>query len=105
MPKIIYIHIVIAFVALGLLLGCGSGDKGPVGRVAPQELVSGASGTGDGLGGGGGGTGACVAQGACVNNMDAGTCVNNGGQFYNGTTCQNLGFTNCQNVQGTVVCF
>ena len=111
MPKIKHIIAIIALVALVLLAGCGTGDKGPVGRVSPQELVSGSSGTGGGPGGGGtgggggGGVGACVVSGTCVNNLDAASCSGAGGQLHAGATCQSLGYTTCSTYQGYEVCY
>jgi len=114
MPKIIHILVVITLLAaLGIVLGCGTGDKGTVGRVSPTDLVSGISGTDNGTGGGpgpiggggGGGNGACVfAKIQCVNNLTASACSGGGGVLNTGTTCQNLGYTNCQTIQGYQVC-
>ncbi|MDA8099164.1 MAG: hypothetical protein M0042_06020 [Nitrospiraceae bacterium] len=115
MPKQIRMFgiMLLALVALlAIAVGCGGGDKGPVTPGVPlDQLFGGGTGTGGGGGiggGGGGGTGACVAsdQGFtyCVSGIDAATCANNNGQIHIGQTCQSLGYTNCQVVQGVTVC-
>jgi hypothetical protein len=119
MPKrsIIVISVMICLVSLLVVLGCGTGDQGPVSRVSPQDLVT--AGSGDNQGGpGGGGGGQCGARiigtsitGACVI-LDSGCLLvqctdiatpgwcntwNSSGGFFNATwysdqTCAQLGY-------------
>lgn len=102
MPKISYISITIAFVAFGLLSGCGSGDKGPVSRLDMGEITTGATDTTTGGGpGGGSGGGACVITYAgyttCVDTamsaqFNQSYCQTASGSWNAGQTCTQLGY-------------
>lgn len=118
--SVIVYSMVIGLVSLSL--GCGTGDKGPVSRVTPQDLVSagsddnqgGPAGGGVGGSGGGGGTGACVMRvtgtNVCYGNLTNSSCQQVASGFganpawTNGATCQSLGYTFCSQAGGYTVC-
>jgi len=118
MPKrsVIVISIMIGLVALLVVLGCGTGDNGPVSRVSPQDLVTAGSGGDEGGpgGGGGGATGACVmtvmSTDVCYGNLTNSICqqvasgLGTTPAWTNGATCQSLGYTFCSQVGEYTVC-
>jgi len=119
MPKrsVIVMSIMIGLTSLLIALGCGTGDKGPVPRATPQDLViSGGTGTDQGgpSGPGGGGTGACVitfmGTNECYGNLTNSSCQQVASSlgippaWTSGATCQSLGYTSCSSVGSYTLC-
>lgn len=116
MPKrsVIVMSIMIGLVSLLIVLGCGTGDKGPVSRVSPQDLVTAGDDQGGSGGPGGGATGACVmtvmSTNVCYGNLTNSICqqVASGlgaiPAWTSGVTCQSLGYSFCSEVSGYTVC-